>query len=149
MNSLTYISRQFDVLASTSSTSIRSAPPSPSPNRHRNIHDENTPSSSPLNLSATSPSLSLPNIRTRRASQPSLVLRGRSKAQAFLQGPRRNRRTASFIVASSSALEHAVTETSDPVNVPLPPSPSSSSPTLPVSTTVFHTPTRHIGKWRK
>ena len=121
MNSLAYISRQFDVLASTSVAIIRSAPPTVS-NRHSSIHDENT-LSSPIPISPKSPSRSLPEIRTRRASQPS-SLRGRSKAQAFLHGPRR--RTLSAPNTDSIV---AI----DPADVPLPPSPPISSIALPQS----------------
>jgi len=123
MNSLTYISRQFDALAPTSAAAIRSAPPSPAPNRHCSIHDENTLSSS---IPAKSPSRSLPEIRTRRASQPSSSLRGRSKAQAFLHGPRRRHLTTTSMDSNMPI---------DPANVPLPPSPSVSPIALPQSET--------------
>lgn len=121
MNSLTYISRQFDVLASTSTATIRSAPPSPVPNHHHSIHDQNTLSSS---ITPMSPSVSLPEMRTRRASQPSSSLRGRSKAQAFLYGPRRKALTVPNPHFSMPI---------NPAEVPLPPSPPVSSVALPQS----------------
>lgn len=111
MNSLTYVSRQFDVLVSTSAASARSAPPSPS-SSSRQFRGRDGASMN------SSTSLSTPEIRSRTVSDSSA--RGslsRSKARAFLRGPPRKRALSNL----------------DPADVPLPPSPSTSSVILPES----------------